>query len=467
MRATAQSFGFRLVTAALAVGCVLGLVHVVSVVGVQVPFDPNEGWNAYFSQLAMATGTPYPPEGSLLINNYPPLSFFIVGELGRLVGDAIVAGRIVSLMALVAGAFGIATALWRMGCTPTQSLFAALFFIACLFLTSDYVCMNDPQLLGHAIAIWGLVVALRAPRIPRDVVFAALLLTIAFFVKHNLILLPISLASWLMLVDRRHALTFIASGMIFVLVGLGIFRDIFGTSFVHQIVSARIYSFEYVRTNSQNWLPWAAVPLCGALLLFRVGRRDQFAVFAIIYVAVSTVGAVLFSGGAGVDANAFFDADIALVLCAGLLLDRLENKSWATLIAVFYVAPLLFLLQGASGDWKSHDYWLHPMGEDRRVASSEIALLRISPDPVLCEMLSLCYWAKKSPQVDVFNMDQRFRTGAQSAAELVRQIDEKRFSILQLETLKPFPFPLDVERAVMRSYKIVRTDDERVFLAPR
>ncbi|MGZ5932516.1 MAG: hypothetical protein ACXWLW_10175, partial [Rhizomicrobium sp.] len=167
------------------------------------------------------------------------------------------------------------------------------------------------------------------------------------------------------------------------------------------------------------------------------------------------------------DANAFFDADIALVLCAGLLLDRLENKSWATLIAVLYVAPLLFLLQGAGGDWKNRDYWLHPMGEERRVASSEIALLRSSPDPVLCEMMSLCYWAKKTPQVDVFNMDQRFRTGAQSAAGLVRQIDEKRFSILQLETLKPFPFPLDVERAVMRSYKIVRTDDERVFLAPR
>ena len=82
-------------------------------------------------------------------------------------------------------------------------------------------------------------------------------------------------------------------------------------------------------------------------------------------------------------------------------------------------------------------------------------------------MLSLCYWAKKTPQVDVFNMDQRFRTGAQSAAVLVRQIDEKRFSILQFETLNPFPFPPDVERAVMRSYQIVRTDDERVFLAPR
>src|ERR1700757_175522 len=97
---SAQVFGFRLALVGLAFGCVAGLVHVLSVIGLHVPLDPNEGWNAYFAQRTMLTGSPYPPVSSLMINNYPPLSFFIVGSLSHVLGDAIVIGRIVSLLAL-------------------------------------------------------------------------------------------------------------------------------------------------------------------------------------------------------------------------------------------------------------------------------------------------------------------------------------------------------------------------------
>jgi hypothetical protein len=307
---------FRLALAALGAGCLVGLVHVLSVIGLHVPFDPNEGWNAYFAQMAMAQGSPYPPEGSFLVNNYPPLSFFIVGGLGHFLGDQIVAGRIVSLLSLFAVALCIAEAARRMGCTRSQGSFAGLLFVACLLLTSDYVGMDDPQLLGHAIAIWGLVVAMRTPRISRDMVLAALLMAVAFFVKHNLVLLPLSLAVWLVLADRRHGLVFIASGLIFLLIGLGLFRDAFGTSFFHQIASARLYSVANLEAGARSWLVWAAVPLCGALLLFLKARRDRYAVLAALYALVATAGGLFFLGGAGVDANALFDADIALALCA-------------------------------------------------------------------------------------------------------------------------------------------------------
>ena len=461
------ALGFRLVLAALASGCLLGLVHVVSVVGLQIPFDPNEGWNAYFTQMAMTTGSPYPRDGGLLVNNYPPLSFYAIAGLTRIVGDAIIAGRIVSLLALCVVAYGIGKAAWRMGCTKQQAMFAALLFVACLLLNSDYVGMDDPQLLGHAIAIGGLIVALQEPRTPRSMVIAALMFTIAFFVKHNLILMPLSLTAWLVPADRRHALTFIASGAIFLLMGLGIFEQTFGSSLFHQVASARIYTFENVRFAIHNWLPSAVLPICGALFLCRVGRRDRFAILACIYTAVATVGGLLFSGGCGIDANAMFDADIALALCAGLLLNHLESEPWGPLVAILYVTPLVILIGDVDGDWRSADYWLHPMAEERHVASSDIALLHSNHDPALCEMLSLCYWAGKTPQVDVFNLDQRFRTGAQTNRDLLRLIGNRRFTVIELETLKPFPFAPDVQRELLRNYKIVRTDGERVFFAPR
>jgi len=467
MSGAQRSAGFSFALGVLTVGCAAGLVHTISVVGLQIPFDPNEGWNATFAELAMHTGNPYPSAGGLLVNNYPPLSFYLIGEVARITGDAIVAGRLVSLLALGVLSFGIAHVVRLMGCATAKALFAALLFVACLLLTSDYVGMDDPQLLGHAIAIWGLVAVLRGPDSSRSMVFAALIFTVAFFIKHNLIILPSALAFWLMLANRRSAFTFIAAGVIFSLIGLGLFRDAFGTDLFRQLASPRIYALANMTTAVENWLPWAVWPLCGAGILCRIARHDRDAILVLMYAAIATVAGLLFSSGAGVDANAMFDADIALVLCAALLLDRLDRDLWSAVAAILYVVPLAFLLRNIDGDWTSSAYWLHPMAAERRDAATEIALLRSAPEPVLCEMLSLCYWADKTAEVDVFNMDQHIRADVRIEVPLVRMIENKRFAMIELETLKPFPIMGRTEPVLMRNYKIVRSDDERVFLSPR
>jgi hypothetical protein len=160
---TRETLSLRILTLVLATGCLLGFAHVVSVIGLHVPFDPNEGWNAAFAQAVISTGSPYPSPHSLLVNNYPPLSFYLVAAVSRLTGDAIVAGRLVSLAALLAIAGGIARAALLVGCTRLEAAFAALLFVAGLMLTSDYVGMDDPQLLGHAVAMGGLLLVLREP----------------------------------------------------------------------------------------------------------------------------------------------------------------------------------------------------------------------------------------------------------------------------------------------------------------
>ena len=467
MSAASYKLGFCIALTMLALGCAAGLVHVVSVIGLRVPFDPNEGWNAYFAELAMRTGSPYPPAGGFLVNNYPPLSFYLIGRLAQINGDAIVMGRIVSLVSIAVAGFGIMRILALMGCSKPQAIFAALLFVACLMLTSDYVGMNDPQLLGHAISIFGALALVRAPASSRAAVIAALLFAVVLFVKHNLVLLPLSLAAWLMLINRRAALTFIWSFAIFVLIGLGIFRTLFGTSLFHQIASERTYAFENIRIALLNWLPWGVVPLCGALVLYARGRRDRYAALATMYAAIAAIGGLFFSSGTGVDANALFDADIALVLCAGLLLNQLEHQSLGVLAAFLYLVPLALLLRHVEPDWTVGDYWLRPMADDRRTVDAELSLLRATPDPVLCEMQSLCFWAGKSPQVDVFNLDQRFRLRPDSDTQLVRSIEAKHFSLIVLESLKPFPLAGRTEVAVLGNYKVARTDDERVFLRPR
>jgi hypothetical protein len=459
-----RSLPLRLLTAALAAGCALGLAHIVCTIGLQVPFDPNEGWNAYFAQAAIAGGSPYPTAQSAMVNNYPPLSFYIVGLLSKIVGDAVIAGRIVALAAFVALAAGIGACARAMGANRLEAAFAALFFSAGVMLISDYVGMDDPQMLGHAIAIGGLWLVLREPRLPRDMVGAAALFVLAFFVKHNLVILPAAVAVWLALLDRRLATTFAGSGVILGLVGLGIFKQAFGFSLFSVIASPRSYAAAGLWAGLKTRLAWSAAPLAGAVVLFATARRDAQAMFCVIYALVATSAGIYFLGGAGVDANALFDADIALALCAAVLLSRLP--AWGGMTALACAVPLIAGLWSLDTEWQTADFWLRPMAEDRAAARAEIALIKASPGPTICEMLSLCYWAGKAAAFDVFNMEQAYVAGARSDVALVRDIRARRYGAVQLEELAPFPLTPDVRRALSANYHVVRRDGDRTFFAP-
>jgi hypothetical protein len=81
----------------------LGLIAVLSALWpsyrafLDIEVDENEGWAAYHADAAMGRSALYPSRDQLITNNYPPLSFYIVGALGRLIGDTVLAGRLLSL----------------------------------------------------------------------------------------------------------------------------------------------------------------------------------------------------------------------------------------------------------------------------------------------------------------------------------------------------------------------------------
>jgi hypothetical protein len=99
--------------------------------GFPIEIDLNEGWNAYLADAAMGAGPLYPPADTLIVNNYPPLSFYVVGGLAQvLVGDALYVGRALSLLA-VAGLGGlIAAAIRQLGGGMAGAAVGGLWFIA-------------------------------------------------------------------------------------------------------------------------------------------------------------------------------------------------------------------------------------------------------------------------------------------------------------------------------------------------
>lgn len=453
-----------IVTILTALLCAIFLWRAVAMVGLFIPLDPNEGWNAYHAAAAMAGKPLYPDARSLMVNNYPPLSFYIVGEFGRVLGDNVIAGRILSLLGFFATATGIFASARVMNCDKLEAAFSTLLFAACLLVTSDYVGMDDPQLLGHALGIAGFVLLLREPRDWRSVIASALLFALAGFIKHNLLVQPLAMAIWLFLYDRRNAFRFIVSGAVLLLAGLAAFRFLYGTDLLSDLNSARVYSLHNLVANLSSWLAWGLIPLLGmAFLLLR--RGDKYIVLCALYAPIAVVVGIIFLGGDGVDVNAMFDADIALALGAGLAINRLPLRSvWATL----YALPIVLVVwQASDSEWLSSDYWIHPAHAEAVVAHRDIVFLKAHPGPALCEMLSLCYWAGKEADVDVFNVEQQFLTGARNDASLMQQINRRTFSALQFESLSPFALTPHIRDAVIRNYRVDHTNDDGVFLLPR
>jgi hypothetical protein len=452
-----------LVCAVAALFCACGLWRVIAAIWLRLPLDPNEGWNAYHAAAA-TSGLPLYP-GGFMTNNYPPLSFYLVGALGRVLGDAIVAGRLIALVAYAAVCGEIYALARRLGARVLEAAAGALLFAGALLASTDYVGMDDPQMLAEAIAGLGLLLLLRAPQ---QTWRAAALFTLAFFVKHNVVAMALAGTLWLGLQDRRAASRLAGFGLLFLVAGAVLFRLVYGTSLILQLASARGYSWANLLQGLLIWLGWSFVPLLGfaALVLWR--RRDAAVRFCAIYAAIGIVLGGLFLGGAGVDQNAMFDADIALALGAALLLDRVAQGWRAAALAIACAVPLFFAAKAqADDDWNTADYWLHPMQDDAALAETDIAFLKAHPGPALCEMLSFCYWAGKPATVDVYNLGEAFRAGTTSDASLRRLMDTRRFSVIQLDPDSGAPLGAAVAAAMARSYRLDHQDEFGRFYVPR
>ena len=167
----------------------------------------NEPWNAYHAD-AVRTGKPlYPDPDGLVANNYPPLSFYLIGALAAMTGDAVYVGRALSLLATAAIAGAVGCSVRQFGGSRLSAWLAGLWFLATLSRFIDrYVGMNDPNLLALAIMAWAMIWFVRCRQGHRAVEGAVLLMVVAGFFKHALFAIPITAIIWLALHDRGRAL---------------------------------------------------------------------------------------------------------------------------------------------------------------------------------------------------------------------------------------------------------------------
>lgn len=410
-----------------------------------VALDPNEGWNAAHTLRLMMGGPLYPPKDSWMVNNYPPLSFYLVAGLTHLTHDAVIAGRLVSALSFVAICGLIAMVLRQWGAKPQATLLGTLFFAAVLLIDTDYVAMDDPQLLGHAVQMAALLLLLR-----RKNIAAAALFAISLFIKHNLLAMPLAASLWLLLQDRRAGLHFLVWGAAFALTGLAAFQWRFGVSLLSMLTTPRATSATNL-WQAMTHLWWAVLPGWLSLYARPGGTRS----FAHLYTGTALALGVIFAIGDGVDTNAFFDLAIALALVIGLMPDH----KYPTVIAGLSALPLLIFLVL---HWHDNNFFY-----TRTFAAQsqrDIAFLKARPGPALCDQMSLCLWAGKTPQIDVFNAGEAIQTKTRNAAPLIQMIQAHHFATIQLQDTQGLG--PQIHAAITSAYRLHHHNDNGAFFTP-
>lgn len=459
----------------LALISLFAVVRDLSLVPLHIPLSNNEGWNAYHADAAFGPAL-YPRPPSFLYNNYPPLSFLLAGALGRIIGDNIIAGRIIACLATAATAFAIAVTAREMKCGRLEAALAALLFLAAPWMLSEYAFYDDPQMSGQALGTMGFLLVVRRTERNAASALGALFLTLAEFTKHIFVAQPLALVLWLVSDKPRAATMLVAYCVLFGIAGVAAADFAYGTDLAAHIMSARVYDPLRVLGHPGTWLITEAVPLLAALLLFRL-HGDAHARLCALYAAVAFALGVFFSGGEGVGGNAMFDASIAVALGTAVLVHRLRigaarigpfDAKAAGKIALASAVPMGIVLAAnilAPGPWLfSLD---DTAAKDGAVAHADIAFVADRRGPVLCEAMSLCYWARKPPQIDPFNLTQAFRRGARDPAEFTRLLDTHYFTTIELTGRSAFAYSPQLRDAFLRNYQIDHADRFGTFLVPR
>jgi hypothetical protein len=402
--------------------------------------DYNEGWNAYYCNAAVSGEPIYDNKTEWTGVNYPPVSFYLVGFVGRIMGDQLLAGRCISVLSLLLIVIGTGCLVRKLKGDVFDAIFASVFCLG-LFVADapHYMGMDDPQLLANVIILGGLMLYLQNPS---RLLLIAMLCSVGIFVKHTVIALPVAITIDLFFRSRKDFLKWTVY-LLLVLAGLTLIIQVStGGEFLQQLSADRRYSMEKL----VYWLirlgKWILIPLLVASpWLFHSLKRDVYRIIP-VYLITSLFIGIVFSGGIGTDVNMFFDLFIILSVAAGLLFSyfrsTLQNINFKPHLVSFLLSVVLSvsLFSGFLQQCKNLETCFQsPLKEKAFLKDSNF--LRSRSGPVLCENILLCYSAGKIFEYDPFFAREKLLLGEQDEGELLNLLEKGYFKTVQLDHKLP------------------------------
>ena len=402
----------------------------------------NEGWNAYHADAAMRGTGLYPPPDGLVANNYPPLSYFLIGWLGRLFGDPLYVGRALSLLATLGIGAAAAAAVRWLGGSKAAALLGGFWFVATMARFFEfYVGMNEPQILGLAAMAAAQVWFLKAHAEGRAVEPAILLMVVAGFVKHNFITVPVVCLLWLILDNWRLGLRAAIVGALGAAAGLALCAWLFAPYFVADMLFPRTYHWarsfstfgrlQFILPAMVLWAVWAWAE-----------RHSAPARFTALMIGLALVTCLAQKAGAGVDENAQFELIFATSLGIALAFDGLQRDPWRTGLAphlirltvlVILIVRLLLSTRLEFAYVLFSPQYRAQAAEHAAIARAEAARVAAMPGLIGCSNLVVCRMAGKPFVFDHFKVQMMLETAILTPAQLEATRREKGIALVEID----------------------------------
>jgi hypothetical protein len=427
----------------------------------------NEGWNAYYASSARAGVPLYRTRPEHMAVNYPPLSFHLVGALSRLTGgDVNLTGRWVSLLSLLWVVVCSAGVARKISGDRLTGLLAALLCGAWFVLFAPtYMGANEPQMLGHALLMTGVLLYVARRDSTLGLAGACLLCCLGGFVKQSLLAFPLAITLDLLWRSPRRFLAWAATAVATLAAFTALTVWVDGPWIAQHWFSPRGYSLDRARSIAVIFGLWFLPALAACALWCREGiRRPSSSVIGLGFVLAFTTGSLL-AGGSGVNLNIYFDTVIAMSIITALVLRDLAQRS--TLVAA--LAPVVF---SAGLLLPSRSSAIPPrpdLAETSRVFLDDVEYMKSKPGPAICLNLLLCHDAGKPLIFDPCTTKELMDAGRLDPNWMAPALKTQIFSVVQLGEDPDFAswFPPNLMPALKASYRVDRTSPTRVFYVPR
>lgn len=504
----ARSFGLRIAAAAerrVAIHLLAGFAGLILLsaillaagnllaVGFVFERNYNEGWNVYNTARLMHHELVY--DGNYWrVNNYPIVSFLVVGVVDLLFDDLLFSGRIVALASFAAIGVLAAIAIRRLGGKPIDTVFGAGCALGfCYLVAPAWIIVADPQTLGEAVMLGGFVSYVSNRR---SLLRTAFIIVLGGFIKHNIMAIPVAITIDLAIRSPRRLPFWFACCAGSAAAFLGLTQIVAGGTFLDHLLSPRTFSWHGVRHHLMKYVRLFKFPLVVMVWSSRRVFSDDRVVLA-AWGGASLILASAFSGFEGASYNMFQDAAVFLGIASGIALQGLRRRIAAepdTRGRLAKIAAVAFVILLAQPIWArvpeiavqlAHSSAL--LESDRRaekVFLADAQYISEAGGPAICESLLLCHRAGQPFILDPFNSRQYVLAGKLDAGELIRRIAAHDFAVIQLRAdicddpattaCHILHYPQKVNRftdetlyAIDRYYRIARRSRNGTFYVPK
>ncbi|MCI0442448.1 hypothetical protein L0244_22030 [bacterium] len=391
----------------------------------------NEGWTVYHSDAVSKDKQIYDTKDPFTPVVYPPLFFYLEGLIGKLFGNFLMIGRILSFLGLICTSIFAALIARIFSRNVIGSIFTAIFFCgAVAAMASQYVAMNDAQLPAHVLSAAGLWSYLRSRR-DSSLWPAALLITASLFTKHNLIAVPAAISIDLLFRSKWDFLKWLLFISIFI-AAFTILTFVFaGSGFIDQVIVGRYISIQKMFVQTRQFGTFALIPLLASILWCSRSWKNREERILVLWLLFSIVVGIITASGFGTAMNMFFEAFLCLAVILGISISNMNPLPQALL-------PLILFLPIEAAAISEIQTALNKNLQSRFAKQqadflSDVQFLKDQSGRVVCGNPLLCFDAGKPLEFEPFNVSQRIISGKMKENDAVQFFENGHFQVVQIK----------------------------------